>query len=49
MDIPEKQRFFILLEVDPCINAAHLDLDILRFYNKDGEDITKKVDWSGLI
>ena len=46
MDIPNKKRFFTHLEVDNRIQLTHLDLDSLKFYNIQGEDITEQVDWS---
>ncbi len=47
MDIPEKPRFFVHLEMDDRIESNHLDLDTLNFYNNKNEDITNQVDWNG--
>ncbi len=46
-DIPEETRFLVYTEIDSRIEANHLDLDSLRIYNTQGEDITEKVDLSG--
>ena len=47
LDIPGETRFFVYTEIDSRIEANHLDLDNLRIYNTQGEDITEKVDLSG--
>lgn len=48
MDIPPKKRFLVHTEVDSRMQITYMDLDSLRFYDAQGEDITKQVDWNGV-
>lgn len=44
LEIPAENRFFVSLEIDGAIEATHLDLEHLKFYNGK-EDITEQVAW----
>lgn len=46
LDIPEKKCFFVCTEIDSAIEETHSDLDKMKFYDKDGKDITDTVKWN---
>ncbi|MBU5627635.1 hypothetical protein KQI82_12010 [Oscillibacter sp. MSJ-2] len=46
LDIPEKKRFFVCTQIDSAIEETHSDLDDMKFFDKDGRDITDTVKWN---
>jgi len=46
MGIPEQEQFFVFTEVNPDIEMAHADLNEVKFYNRNGEDITEQIQWN---
>ncbi|QNL45036.1 hypothetical protein H8790_03080 [Oscillibacter hominis] len=46
LDIPEKEHFFVCTEIDSEIEETHSDLDEMKFYDKDGKDISDTVKWN---
>ena len=46
VDIPEQEQFFVFTEVNPDIEMAHADLNEVKFYNRNGEDITEQIPWN---
>ena len=52
VEIPAGDRFLTLVEIDlpldPNAPLRHVELDTIRFYDADGQDITDQIPWNGI-
>lgn len=46
IDIPEGERFFTAVEVDPQTEETRALPDALRFYDRAGNDVTEQIRWN---
>lgn len=46
LDIPNKKLFLVYQEVDSEIEDTHINIEYLKFYNAEGNDISNQIEWN---
>jgi len=52
VDVPPGDRFLTEIEIDPAADPdaplRHIDVNTIRFYDAEGQDITDQIPWNGM-